>query len=557
MKHDIGPYELLTPIGFGGMGEVFLARLHREKGFTRHVALKRILPDLSKDPVFREMFAAEARLSATLQHPDIVQVLDFGHDGDTYYLVMEYVQGADLHTLLSSAKNNHQKMPLDFCMSIVFACVRALIYAHSQSDPVVHGDICPENVLVGMHGEIKLADFGLVRLKNSGRKIIAGHLAYLAPEAAMGHMPTSLTDQFSLGAMMLKMLTGNGPYPEHTDQNRAIELAKRGQVTSLDNLANGIPTGVFNVIKKMLEVDPERRFESMSELKQALEILIKGLSLSVGDTTVERVFKKLAPQLINPKPQQKTDATIISTEGSFSKSPYITKTKTWKVLLLPAIVGTASVFAYLLMVPSTPDTSPMKQVILSPPPLTKKEIDKTKSNEPGMSTEEKTTAAHALLPQSSSTRIPKNRPTPIKQIKSSKTAASPLTKIDSKRKVRFVENPKKLLVATKPGTSWSLGNADWTGATVKNVSLGMGTHVIHLKDENLSATIRIENSSIENPDSKKTCHVSLRTTPFAIIKLDGKPRGTSPLGGLVLDTGKHLLQMISSDSILELNITVP
>jgi len=212
---SIGPYRVIGTIAQGGMGEVFLAALHREGGFQKRVALKRALPALAKDPGFLVRFEAEARNAALLTHRHIVQVFDFGRDEGTAWLAMEYVHGVDLKAVFDRLSG--APLPPAFCIEVGVACARALHYAHRARDAagrplgLVHRDVSPQNVLVSFEGDIKLADFGLALIAEDAARApgaIMGKYAYMSPEQAAGLPVDGRSDAFSLGIVVYEGLTG-------------------------------------------------------------------------------------------------------------------------------------------------------------------------------------------------------------------------------------------------------------------------------------------------------------------------------------------------------------
>src|SRR5687768_10085550 len=152
-------YDVLDRIAVGGMAEVFLAKAYGAHGFEKTLAIKRILPELARDPEFEARFIAEAKLAVNLSHANIVQVLDFGRFGGSLFIAMEFVDGLDLAALLKHLKDHGQLVPIPAAFQIAIEIVRGLDYAHQHS--VVHRDVSPSNVLLSRAGEVKIADFGI------------------------------------------------------------------------------------------------------------------------------------------------------------------------------------------------------------------------------------------------------------------------------------------------------------------------------------------------------------------------------------------------------------
>ncbi|RLB45890.1 MAG: hypothetical protein DRJ42_28940 [Deltaproteobacteria bacterium] len=165
-----GKYQLIEPLGEGGMATVWKGLTLGAEGFTRRVAIKRVLPELAHDKKFTAMFVEEARVVSELAHPNIVQVHDFDHDAEgNYFIVMEWVDGLDLQQWMSAYKTAGERTPWHYVAAIGIEVLRGLSAAHERIDslgrpsPVIHRDVTPNNILVGRNGIVKLADFGLAR----------------------------------------------------------------------------------------------------------------------------------------------------------------------------------------------------------------------------------------------------------------------------------------------------------------------------------------------------------------------------------------------------------
>jgi hypothetical protein len=191
-KDLVGKYVLGDRLGVGGMAEVFLATYSPEGGFERKVAVKRILPSYSENSESVALFRREAELGAMLAHPNIVQVLDFGTDGNTYFLAMEYVDGLSLSRLLAWCRQTDTRLPLPAVVTIAWKMSEAADSIHSRTSPtgtllkLVHRDVNPPNILISRIGEVKLGDFGIARASTSehltAAGILRGKVGYSAPE---------------------------------------------------------------------------------------------------------------------------------------------------------------------------------------------------------------------------------------------------------------------------------------------------------------------------------------------------------------------------------------
>jgi hypothetical protein len=275
-----GRYQLLKRLGAGGMAEVFLARVSKGQLLERPVVVKRLLPHLNHNDHFTRMFLDEVRISASLQHVNIVQVFDFGRIESQYFLALEYVWGRSLYDVISKLKVTGKRMPTSVTVAIAVDLCRALEYAHGRKDPagrpmaIVHRDVSPSNVLLSFEGEVKLADFGIARaadrLMETQSGSLKGKASYMAPEQVRGMPATALTDQFALGIMLYEALSMRALF---TGKNPLDTLAKvqRAEIPPLVELAPGLPRGLEKIIMRMLATNPSQRFRGEGELLQRLE----------------------------------------------------------------------------------------------------------------------------------------------------------------------------------------------------------------------------------------------------------------------------------------------
>src|SRR4051812_4540238 len=205
----LGGYQLLERIAVGGMAEVFLATKAGPEGWEKCVALKRILPHLGRQPDFVTMFLEEARLAARLSHANVVQVHDFGVEGDVYFLAMEHVAGHELHALIRRAAELGRPLPIEDAVTLLLGACEGLHHVHEQG--ILHRDVTPSNLLVSWEGVIKLTDFGIAKMETRARMTQAGALkgkiAYMSPEQARAETLDRRSDVFSLGVCAWELLT--------------------------------------------------------------------------------------------------------------------------------------------------------------------------------------------------------------------------------------------------------------------------------------------------------------------------------------------------------------
>jgi serine/threonine-protein kinase len=255
------------------MAEVFLARRPGPDGFEKRVALKRILPHLAKQRDFVAMFLDEAKLAARLAHPHIVQIYDFGRDGDAYYLAMEYVCGEDLSALWRRANELHAPLPFADVATILVSACEALHHAHEQG--VVHRDVTPANLLVSYDGTVKLADFGIAKSQAAASRAqttvgtLKGKVPYMSPEQARARRVDRRSDLFSLGVVAWELLTGKRLFQRRSelDTLRAVQMS---DVPSLASVRPDVPPALAAAIETALEPRAEDRWDTAADLAHAL-----------------------------------------------------------------------------------------------------------------------------------------------------------------------------------------------------------------------------------------------------------------------------------------------
>jgi serine/threonine protein kinase len=275
-----GPYRLLEKVAVGGMAEVFRAKRSGVEGFEKVVAVKRILPHLSDNKEFVDMFIDEAKMVAGLTHPNIVQIFDLGKIEKTYYIAMEYVHGRDLRSIMKRAKERGIRIPLDISTHIVGKVGAALEYAHRKKDEggrpmrIVHRDVSPQNILISFEGDVKITDFGIAKAatkaSNTERGALRGKLLYMSPEQAWGKSIDKRSDIFSLGIVLFEMLTEDKPFLGSSEVS-ILEMVRDCRVAAPTTLNPRIPEKLERAAIKALEKDPEQRYQDAGELARDLD----------------------------------------------------------------------------------------------------------------------------------------------------------------------------------------------------------------------------------------------------------------------------------------------
>lgn len=279
MRSSGTQYRILRKLAQGGMAEVYLGEAIHPSGRMRRVAIKRMLPHLVQDAELVGMLDDEARLGARLQHDNIVRVYGQGVSRGDPFVVMEYVEGVDVATVLSRARRAGRPVPLGDALAIAVGVCAGLHWAHGLRDEdgapmgIIHRDITPPNILLGLRGAVKICDFGLAKATTQRNTtepgLIKGKFGYLSPEAASGHAVDARTDIFSLGIVLWEMLATQRLFLGDNDYE-TVKLVQRAQVPSLSAL-NSEVDGVFEeLLLRALARDPDRRFESAGAFMESL-----------------------------------------------------------------------------------------------------------------------------------------------------------------------------------------------------------------------------------------------------------------------------------------------
>lgn len=340
----LGKYQLVDRLGRGGMADVYKGY---QPGLDRYVAVKVMHPHLSEDPNFITRFRREAKSVAELHHANIVQVFDFDVQGENYYMVMEYIEGGQtLKQRLQDQASHGTRLPIEQTLDIVAKLADALAYAHNLG--MIHRDIKPANVLVATLDRPVLSDFGIARLLNETGLTSSGALigtpAYMSPEQGRGERIDGRSDIYSLGIVLYEMLTGQPPYDADTPY--AIILKHiNDPLTPPHLLIDPMPEVVERIVLKCLAKNPDDRFASMAELRDAL----RGARSAIGVQQATSTLAAAAPTLSPPKPQPSPTPPPekIAPAVAPSRSARSVPRPVWLIgaLLLVLVVGAIVVFA--------------------------------------------------------------------------------------------------------------------------------------------------------------------------------------------------------------------
>ena len=273
-------YEVVERIAVGGMAEVYRARAIDDAGQDSVVCIKRILPHLTRDARSLSMFVDEARLAASLDSPNIVQVYDLCMSpAGEHFIVMEYVDGMDLARVLSTCRRNGSRFPIDVVARIAIEMCKGLHVAHEHKDAkgasldIIHRDVSPQNVLLSRRGDVKITDFGIAKssivMTTTALGVLKGKYGYMSPEQASGQPLDRRSDLFNVGILMYEMLVGERCFAGSSDYS-TLELMREAVVVPPSHTRHDIDPDLEKVVLQALSKRKEDRFGTARELEQAI-----------------------------------------------------------------------------------------------------------------------------------------------------------------------------------------------------------------------------------------------------------------------------------------------
>jgi serine/threonine protein kinase len=262
-------YQIEQPIASGGMAVIYKAK---DRWLERTVAVKILRKNYSIDPAFRQRFHHEAKAAANLSHPNIVTIFDFGIDADSLFIVMEYIPGTDLKTMI---KSNQRFSVAEAVPLIVQACA-GIGYAHRSG--LIHCDVKPQNLLVTPDGRLKVTDFGIARAlatiqPDEKNDIVWGSPQYFSPEQAAGSAPSPASDVYSLGVILYEMLTGRLPFTA-SDPLELVRMHRDAVPLPPHHLVPDIPNNLEQIILKVLSKEPSARYRTADQFGQVLANMV-------------------------------------------------------------------------------------------------------------------------------------------------------------------------------------------------------------------------------------------------------------------------------------------
>ncbi len=550
----VGRFTLLVPLAQGGMAEIWLARQSGLRGFEKLVVIKRMTRKLANDPEYLEMFFSEAQLAAGLNHPNVVQIFDLGEHEDTPYIVMEYLDGEDLHSVRRAAQKLGRPMPDAFAAKYIALAAEGLHYAHTRVGhdgrplQIVHRDVSPQNLVCTMDGGLKVVDFGIAKLAStatfSGK--IKGKLAYMSPEQARGEELDARSDVFALGVVMFELLTRTRLTPKLNDLQLLDFMASDEPFDVPSARREDLPGDLEAIISRALARRREDRFQSARELQDALESWLVAQKYAVTandlrdwlrDVFAARIVdrRKLidaALHMDTVSPSAAHDlAKLAQRDSTGSRSTSASPLRPRKVLPLAIAAGVAIavIAGGIAFWPKSSTAEPVAETAPLPPPP-------------------KPVVVEPPPP------APKEEPKVVRQVLIIDTVptGAALT-IDGESRGNAPQTIEDLAM----GTVTIEAVLDGYARGKREVTLEQGERV-RVELALTALPKRQPNIVKKTPAAVKAApgKLSLKTTPWTQVFLGKKKLGDTPLVNVTLPAGTHQLRLVAPDTGAKLDIEV-
>lgn len=583
MPFPFGKYTIIERIGAGGMAEVYRAISIGPDGFEKEVAIKKIHPHLSKNSEFISMFITEAKISALLNHNNIVNIFELGYFNDQYYICMDYVWGKDLWEFM---KKTVKKEPLDSClgMYIISEVCKGLDYAHRKTDlcgnplNIVHRDISPQNILISFEGEIKITDFGIakvaLRTKDTALGILKGKLDYMSPEQLLFKPVDRRSDIYSAGVILYELITGKRPY-ENIIEDELIEVIKKGFPKHLLDDLEQKNKEAARIIRKATAKDPADRYESCKEFYED----IRRYLLTYGNDDYQHKLSQLMKDLFSDEFKKRIIDTSVRKVVEPTRIADMNRQK--RSLRKSKIIGFSGIIMLLCVIffasymlfnkgkteyfgsikitsnPTDVDVFLNDRLISKKTPIIIENIPADKQHEiilkkEGYSEERK----KITLSQGEMKEFNFD----LKTVDSQKDIREIVTTIPNKY-VKKVDTKKKgaaqciLRVNTDPEGAKVYINGNYAGESPVEISAFNEVekyNVLIKKDgyKDWKRTVSMGNDRILSLQIKlepSFGHLSINAIPWAEVIIDGKGYGETPLINLKLQTGTHKILLVNKN----------
>jgi serine/threonine-protein kinase len=407
-SRQLGKYDLLGRIGYGGMAEVWLAKQRGPMGFEKLVAIKKLLPHLQAEEQFVRMFLDEARIAARINHTNVVQIFDLGQAESSFFIAMEYLNGESLARVMGEGVRRGTPLPEALGALIVAQIGKGLHHAHALCDAhgnsmgIVHRDVSPQNVVVLYDGGVKLLDFGIAkareRLQETTTSGLKGKYAYMSPEQCSGEAVDARSDIFSCGVLLWEILTRRRLF-KHSNKLMVLKMILEGHVAPPSRVNPGVPSALDRVVLQALAKRAEDRFPSADAMSTAIEGALAASGAAVNPAQVAEYMRTAFADDLRKRNELAANLsaseTSLATQDpaewlelmpeasheiiSFSKSPVVptarggaeparSNTVWWMVTAIIATLAAAiTIFTLLWVIPGSGNREPRLVVESSPP----------------------------------------------------------------------------------------------------------------------------------------------------------------------------------------------
>jgi eukaryotic-like serine/threonine-protein kinase len=335
LPSEFGRYTLVERLATGGMAEVFRAKIISSHGFEKVIVIKRILPHMAVDATFVSMFIDEAKLTAQLTHPKIVQVLDFGTVGGAYFIGMEFIDGQDGLALLRAAAQKRIRVPLSLVVFVVSEILDALDYAHTACDMegrpmrLVHRDISPSNIFISRHGDVKLGDFGIARSSDSKSQTQVGTLkgkyGYMSPEQVIGGALDARSDLFAVGIVLAEALIGRRLFTSRNELD-VLLMVRDARLDRLNRYGHDIPPELLRIVRKALNRELGGRYQTADGFRADLSDYLFSQRIRVGAADLRAFMGELFDPSQAALARVQTQGRRVSESNSRTALPAATST---------------------------------------------------------------------------------------------------------------------------------------------------------------------------------------------------------------------------------------
>jgi serine/threonine protein kinase len=288
---SFGKYRPFRRLAVGGMAEIFLAYARSLAGFEKLVVLKRVLPQYAENHEFMQMFLDEARLAATLDHPNIVHVYDIGEHGGSWFFAMEYVHGQSLLKVMRQITSTKRWLPIEQALAVVVGTCAGMHHAHEKIGldgiplGIVHRDVSPPNVLISYDGAVKVADFGIAKAgaarSSTAVGTLKGKIPYMSPEQCRSEPLDRRSDLFSIGILLYELTVGRRLFQAESEMG-IIHKVVNGVVPRPSAVLRGYPEELERIVLRALQNDPNQRYSTARELQIDIEEFAREYKLSIS-----------------------------------------------------------------------------------------------------------------------------------------------------------------------------------------------------------------------------------------------------------------------------------